>query len=744
MDDAPAGGAPQGEPCVEVLLPLALPGTLTYRVPAELVPRLRVGQRVAVPLGTRRASGYVVEIRSGPRDPGTALRLRDVAAILDDVPPLGEELLGFLREAARYYLAPPGEALRVALPRVAERGARRVKTVRRGAAAVGELRLGPRQRSLLAALETGGEMALGAAQREHGVAADAVRRLARCDLVVVEEREERDPFAALEAGARDEPPVLNEAQQRAVAAIVGATRAGAYRGFLLHGVTASGKTEVYLRCAGEVLGTGRSCLVLVPEIALTPQLVQRFRARLGEGVAVLHSALPDGERRRAWAAMRDGRIRVVVGARSALFAPLGDLALVVVDEEHDGSFKQADRFRYHARDLAMLRAQRAKAVVVLGSATPSLETYRNAHTGKLELLRLPDRATPRPLPGVRVCDLRLRGRRHAGHPFLTLDLIEELQRTLARDDQAILFLNRRGFAPAAVCSSCGAILQCPSCGVALAYHRARDALLCHYCGFRRDVPPRCDTCREGPLDLRGLGTERVVAAVQELFPAARVGRLDSDIAPGAASERVLDRLRRRELDVLVGTQMVTKGHDFPGVTLVGILRADMGLQVADFRAAERTFQLLTQVAGRAGRGDTPGLVLLQTYLPDHYAIAAAARQDYEAFVRAELPFRRELGYPPFGYLALVRGESPDDGRVTAAMEALALDLAPVAEQAGATLLGPCPAPLARLRGVHRRHLLIKAGTRRAVRGVAERVATWAERPLRGVRILLDIDPVHLA
>ena len=744
MDDAASGDAPRDELRVEVLLPLALPGTLTYRVPAELAPRIRVGQKIAVPLGTRRATGYVAEIHAGARGPGDDLRLRDVAAILDDVPPLGEELLGFLREAARYYFTPPGEALRAALPRVAERAAQRIKVVRRGAATGADVRLGPRQRALLAALDAEGEMTLAGAQREHGVAGAAVHALAGRGLVVIDEREENDPFAGVEPGSRDLPPEPNEAQQRAIAAVIGATQAGGYRGFLLHGVTASGKTEVYLRCAAEVLATGRSCLVLVPEIALTPQLVQRFRARLGEGVAVLHSALPDAERRRAWSAMRDGRIRVVVGARSALFAPLGELALVVVDEEHDPSFKQAERFRYHARDLAMLRAQRARAVVVLGSATPSLESYRNAHTGKLELLQLPERATPRPLPEVRVCDLRVRGRRHRQHPFLTLELVEELQRTVARGDQAILFLNRRGFAPAAVCSACGAILQCPACGVALAYHRARDALLCHYCGFQRDVPPRCEACHEGPLDLRGLGTERVVVAVQEIVPAARVGRLDSDIAPGAASERVLERLRRREINVLVGTQMVTKGHDFPAVTLVGILRADMGLQVADFRAAERTFQLLTQVAGRAGRGDTPGLVLLQTYLPDHYAIAAAARQDYEAFVRAELPFRRELGYPPFGHLALVRGEGPDEGLVIAAMEALARDLAPIAEQAGATLLGPCPAPLARLRGAYRRHLLIKAGTRRAVRSTAERAAAWAERSRRGVHVLLDIDPIHLA
>jgi primosomal protein N' (replication factor Y) (superfamily II helicase) len=740
----PAADRPgTGELLVEVLLPLALPGTLTYRVPPELASRIRIGQRIIVPLGSRRATGYVAAVGGASASVDRA-RIRDVAAVVEDQPSLGEELIGFLLEAARYYLAPPGEALRVALPRVADQAARRVCVLRAGSApAVGQ-RLGARQQVLLAALAERGELPLAEARRSLGVTAAMVRALAGRGWVVQEERAATDPFGELRGVAADEPPAPTAAQRAAIDAIVSATGSAGYRGFLLYGVTASGKTEVYLRCAAEVLRAGRACLVLVPEIALTPQLVRRFRARLGEAVGVVHSALPAAERRRTWAAMRDGRIRVAIGARSALFAPLVDLALVVVDEEHDGSFKQADRFRYHARDLAMLRARRAGAVVVLGSATPSLESYRNAHTGKLTLLRLPERATPRPLPTVRISDLRVRARCHARHPFLSLELAEALERTLARGEQSILFLNRRGFAPAAVCPACGKFVECPSCGVALAYHRIRDALLCHYCGFQRAVPPFCEACRAEALDLRGLGTERVVVAVQELFPAARVGRLDSDVAPGAASERILERLRNRELDVLVGTQMVTKGHDLPAVTLVGILRADMGLHVVDFRAAERTFQLLTQVAGRAGRGTAPGQVVLQTYLPDHYAITAAARQDFEAFVRAELPFRRELGYPPFGFLALVRGEGREEEAVRRTLETLARELGPAAEAAGAELLGPCPAPIPRLRGAYRWQLLVRGATRRAVRAVAALAAARAERLRGGLRLIVDIDPLHLS
>jgi primosomal protein N' (replication factor Y) len=736
------GSGPDAPLLADVLLPLALPGTLTYRVPEALAEQVVIGGRVAVPLGTRRTTGFVAALRRGALLPAATARLKDVLGV-PEAPGFEPAFVRFLVDAARYYFAPPGEALRAALPRAAEGPTRRQRFVLAGEPAAADLRLGTRQRALLVALAERRELSQAEAERGLGVTLASLRALAARGLVRLEEREPVDPFAAPPTGERTEALEPTPAQQAAITAIVAATRAGRYRGFLLHGVTASGKTEVYLRCAAEVLRAGRSCLVLVPEIALTPQLVGRFRARLGEGVAVVHSALSAADRRRAWAALQAGRARVAIGARSALFAPVRELALVVVDEEHDPSFKQAERFRYHARDLALLRARGAAAVVVLGSATPSLESFRNAHTGKLELLELPERATPRPLPEVRICDLRHRRRCHPRHPFLSLELVEGLEQVLLRREQAILFLNRRGFAPAAVCAACGAFVACPSCGVALAYHRTRETLLCHYCAFARPVPPQCEGCGATELDLRGLGTERVVEAVQELFPAARLARLDSDAAPGAAGERVLERLRAGAVDVLVGTQMVTKGHDFPAVTLVGILRADMGLQLFDFRAAERTFQLLTQVAGRAGRGTAPGRVLLQTFMPEHYAIAAAARQDYGAFVRDELPARRELGYPPFGALALLRGEGRDEPRVVATMDRLADELRPTATAVGAELLGPAPAPLPRLRGAYRRHLLVKADTRRAVREVAERAAAWAARPPAGVRVILDIDPLHL-
>jgi primosomal protein N' (replication factor Y) len=719
----------------------AVPTTLSYGVPRALAGRLRPGTAVRVPLGRRSVVGWIA--REGPAaDASSRTGLRSIEAVLGDDEAIDPADMAFLLDAADYYLAPPGEVLRAARPPVARGGTDEIDVLASVAPPGAGRRPGPRQRAFLEALAERGEIAASEARGTFGLGAAAIRSLESRGFVVRRRRAAVDPEAAVEAPQAGPEP--NADQAAAAGAVIEAIREGRYRGFLLHGVTGSGKTEVYLRCAAEALGRGRSCLLLVPEIALTPQLVARVRGRLGERVAVVHSGLPDGRRRREWAAMRAGRIRVAVGARSALFSPLRDPGLVIVDEEHDPSYKQAERFRYHARDLAILRARHHDAVVLLGSATPSLESYRNARTGKLALLRLPERATTMPLAGVATIDLRGRTDRHPEYPFLSCSLVEALAQTLEREEQAILFLNRRGFAPAAVCEACGVSVDCGSCGVPLAYHRARRALLCHYCGFHRAPPERCEACGVGTLDLKGLGAEQVAAAVQALFPSGRVARLDSDVVEhrGAAAD-IVDRLHRREIDVLVGTQMVAKGHDLPGVTLVGIVRADLGLQTADFRAAERTFQLLTQVAGRAGRGDRPGRVLLQSFLPDHYAILAARNQDYDAFVRAELPARRELGYPPFGHLALVHGDAPDEAAIERAMTEIHERIGPAASAAGAELLGPCPAPLPRLRGRYRYQLIVKAPERASVRRVLE-AAREAIRRTRGpVRLGIDVDPVHL-
>jgi primosomal protein N' (replication factor Y) len=468
--------------------------------------------------------------------------------------------------------------------------------------------------------------ALSAAERTH------LRALVALGAARVEQR----AIAAAAVAPPVAPAVtLTGAQAEAVAALTQGLGAG-FATFVLHGVTGSGKTEVYLQVIAAARVAGRGALVLVPEIALTPQLAARFRARFGEDVAVLHSALPRGERLRAWRRLRAGEVGIALGARSAVFAPVRALGVVVVDEEHDPSFKQEEGVRYHGRDLAVVRAQRVGAVAILGSATPSLETAHNAARGRFTLLRLPGRATRRPLPSVEIVDLR---RQPPGPDGLfSAPLAEAVAAALAAREQVILFLNRRGFSTVVLCRACGHVVRCENCAVSMTYHQSRDRLVCHYCARTTPVPTRCPACRSPKLDRLGTGTERVETLVRARFPDARVARLDRDTTGGGDGdgrglEAVLRRMQRGEIDILVGTQMVTKGHDFAGVTLVGVLQPDQGMNLPDFRAAERTFQLLEQVAGRAGRGEQPGRVIIQTYKPDHPAVVAVETHDYDGFAR---------------------------------------------------------------------------------------------------------------
>jgi primosomal protein N' (replication factor Y) len=528
---------------------------------------------------------------------------------------------------------------------------------------------------------------------------------------------------------------LNEAQRHAVDTLTGAL-SGGFSTFVLHGVTGSGKTEVYLRVIAEARAAGKGALVLVPEIALTPQLAARFRARFGEDVAVLHSALPPGERLAAWRRLRAGEVGIALGARSAVFAPVRELGVVVVDEEHDPSFKQEESVRYHGRDLAVVRAQRAGALAILGSATPSLETAHNAARGRFNLLPLPGRATARPLPSVEIVDLR----RHPPGPdgLLSSPLAEGIAAALAEREQVILFLNRRGFAPVVLCLGCGDVVRCDDCSVSMTYHRGRNCLVCHYCGKTRAVPTQCPRCKSRKLDRAGVGTERVEAVLRERFPDARVARLDRDTAgagpaSGGGMQAILKRMHDGEIDILVGTQMVTKGHDFPGVTLVGVLRPDQGIDLPDFRAAERTFQLLEQVAGRAGRGNRPGRVIIQTYKPDHTAVAAVRTHDYDGFVRGELEARRETGYPPFARLVVLRIDAGDEKVAGAAAELVAsAAAAPNVRVRGG------PAPIARIRGRSRFQVWLSALERGALMASA-RAAAAVKLP-GDARVIVDVDP----
>ncbi len=487
---------------------------------------------------------------------------------------------------------------------------------------------------------------------------------------------------------------------------------------------------------------GRGALVLVPEIALTPQLVGRFRARLGDAIAVVHSALSDGERHQMWKSLRSGQVRVAVGARSALFAPVANLGLICVDEEHDASFKQEEGVRYQARDMALWRAHRVGGVCVLGSATPSLTSEALADRGRLQKLVLPARARPASaLPTVEIVDLRRNKAGPTGDRLLTLPMVRAIEQVVETGEQAILFLNRRGFSPSVLCDNCGEIVRCPDCSIALTVHRiGRPRVLCHTCEYQAAIPTICPACKSGELTEEGAGTERIEAGLAQLFPSAKVERLDRDVAAGAKSEAILERMRRREIDLLVGTQMVTKGHDLPNVTLVGVLDADAALSMPDYGASERAFQLLVQVAGRAGRGERPGRVVVQTRQPESPIILCALRHDVRAFLDHESALRKELNYPPYSRLALVRFEGLDENLVSSEARRVA-SLAQKALGMLVKLSGPAPAPIARLRSRWRYRFLLKSADRQKLREVLNVVNRISVD--RRVRVIIDVDPMNM-
>jgi primosomal protein N' (replication factor Y) (superfamily II helicase) len=504
-----------------------------------------------------------------------------------------------------------------------------------------------------------------------------------------------------------------------------------------------------------VVKRGRGAIVLVPEIALTPQTVDRFRARFGDDIAVLHSALSEGERYDAWRMLRSGARRIAVGARSAVFAPVRDLGAIVVDEEHESSYKQGEAPRYHAREVAIMRARMAGAVCLLGSATPALESWANARSGKYTLLELPARVEGRPLPAVEVVDLRKeRESRQARPPssrsgplILSEPLRAGIEERLAREEQVILLLNRRGYASFVQCPGCGHVWQCDRCNVSLTYHRTRRRLICHYCFHEEDPPRHCSECARPDVSFRGLGTEQVERAVTETFPGARVARMDVDTTSGRwAHHKILDRVGRREIDILLGTQMIAKGLDFHGVTLVGVINADVGLNLPDFRAGERTFQLLTQVAGRAGRGDRLGQVLIQTALPAHYAIRCALQHDYVAFADRELDERREPPYPPHSRLANIVLSGPDEMRVQEAAESMAASTARTVRDLRATdvsLLGPAPCAIDRIRDRWRWHFLLRSPSPAQLGAVCRSLYRQHGTGNDPIRIIMDRDPVAL-
>lgn len=720
-------------PVLRVALPAPLRRLFDYLPPADTTPdRLMRGQRVRVPFGRRRLPGVVIEVAGASALP--AHRLRRAHALLDESPLLPEEALGLIEWAWRYYQHPPGEAVAAALPGPLRRGqpagsllpTRLALTDAGRSLAPGEPARAPRQREVLAALAPGPATPAELDERCPGW---RNARRALLDKGWIEQRA-GEPAPRI---AEPEPgPVLNRAQQAAVETI---RESESFRAFLLDGVAGSGKTEVYLQAIAPVIAAGRQALVVVPEIGLTPQLLRRFEQRLGVRVAVLHSGLAEGERARAWLDARDGRAVVVLGTRSAIFTPLAAPGLIVVDEEHDASLKQHEGFRYSARDLAVVRAQRLDVPVVLGSATPSLETLHNARSGRYGHLRLPARAgTARP-PTVSLLDIRERPLDEG----LSDHLLGVMGEHLDRDEQVLVFLNRRGFAPVVLCHDCGWHARCERCDAHLTLHLGRNRLVCHHCGGVRPVPKACPECSGEPVRY-GAGTERIEQALQRRFPDERVLRIDRDTTRRRGSfERLMSEAGEGRARLLVGTQMLAKGHHLPNVTLVAVVNVDQALFGADFRATERIAQLVIQVAGRAGRADKPGRVLIQTHHPEHPLLNTLITSGYPGFADAALAERSALGLPPHGFLALLRAEAPSPEAAQAFLEAARSS---AGTGPGVHLMGPVPAPMERRQGRHRFQLLATATRRDALHRFLtpwlEHLETLPEG--RKARWSIDVDP----
>jgi primosomal protein N' (replication factor Y) len=601
----------------------------------------------------------------------------------------------------------------------------------------GEIKLNKAERELLAYLE----LHPGAHRLPDLVvkmASPAARSLARRGLVTLSSN------AVVRADGFERPvPILNTHQQAVLDQILPALDTPAFRPFLLEGVTGSGKTEVYMRAIEATLERDRNVLMLVPEIGLTPAMAGQFFHRFGDHVAILHSAFNESERAEQWRRIQAGKARVVVGTRSGVFAPVQKLGLVIVDEEHDSSYKQQEAPRYHGRDVAIVRARNSQAAVILGSATPSMESHWNAASGRYGLLRLPERVAGRPLPKVEVVDMRIEFLETRQQRTFSRKLLEEIGQRLKDREQVMLLLNRRGFSSFMVCRACGERLPCSNCAVTLTFHKRDRRMLCHYCGYAEKVPDRCPRCDSDHIQFIGTGSERVEAELFNHFPTARVARLDRDTAGGkGAFEEILRAFRNGDIDILVGTQMIAKGHDIPNVTLVGVVLADIGLSLPDFRAAERSFQLLTQAAGRAGRGELPGRVIVQTLNPDHYAIQFAAAQDYPGFARKELEFRKWLRYPPYAAMAnvLVRAQKQEDALRMAT--ALGYLLNPPPE--GMRVMGPAEAAVPRVKNEYRYQLLMKAAKRTTIRKAVEQLRVYAlEQKWPATALVLDVDPQSL-
>ncbi|MDI3546418.1 MAG: hypothetical protein PWR10_70 [Halanaerobiales bacterium] len=686
-----------------------------YTVPEGLRERTRIGQVVTVPFGRRRVNGFVVGFAEKPQI--EAGRVKDILKINTEEPLFDEEMLKLLKWIAAYYKSYLIKVIKTAIPTGLVSG-------RVGKKRIGYLKLNqpaektrelvkklkkraPKQaRVLQILLESKRSYSKSKLAEMAGTSSGTVSRLLEKGyLKYVEEVEERRPVLEKdELVTRPFKPTA--AQAGVIRAISGSIKEGSHKIFLLHGVTGSGKTEVYLQVIEEVLQAGKGAIVLVPEISLTPLMVRRFYSRFGDEVAVLHSNLSLGERYDEWRRLKRGDARIAIGARSAIFAPVNNLGLIILDEEHENSYKQGENPYYHAREVALKRGKILEIPVVLGSATPSVESFYWAKRGRFHYLELPERINQDKLPPVKIIDMREELKK-GNTSFLSHDLERAIEDSLARDEQVLIFLNRRGYANFILCRECGHVIKCQNCDISLTYHAGANHLRCHYCDFTRKVPKNCPQCGSKYIREFGIGTERVEEELSRIFPGAVIDRMDVDTTTRKGSHRkILAKLERGDTDILVGTQMIAKGHDYPNISVVGVITADTILNIPDFRSAERTFQLLTQVAGRTGRGDKAGKVIIQTYTPGHYSILAASRHDYTGFFQQEIKLREKLFYPPFAWLTNIVVQGYEESSVMVGAQKLGKFLQQYHKYID-EILGPSPAPINKLRKRFRWQLILK-------------------------------------
>ena len=734
------------QPIAKIVVDLALDREFDYRIPSALAVAVQIGSRVAVPFGKTTAQGYVV----GLAESSTYPHLKEITEVIGKKPLLSDKILELTRWMGKYYCCPVELCVKCALPEVVRRAKiswKERQYVKPGKISTEDLaklkKRAPKQARALEILQKASGMFVFKLVQLAATDAATVKKLAEKGYVQLSEQiDDRDPFSG-EVFLPSQPLTLTPDQQNALD-LSKAAIDKPDKPVLIHGVTGSGKTEIYLQAIEYALHQGKDSIVLVPEISLTPQTVERFRARFqNQQITVLHSNLSAGERHDQWHKIRDGQSHIVIGARSAVFAPVQALGLIVIDEEHETSYKQDEAPRYNARDIAIMRARFERAAVVLGTATPALESFYNARRGRYALATLPSRVDNKKMPIMRIIDMRQEAIQQKGLYVLSRKLRDAIQARLDKSEQVILFLNRRGYATHAFCPICGYVAKCPNCSVSLTYHRKAAQLLCHLCGYVGGVPKNCPECHDPAIRYAGMGTEKVESAIQKAFPKARVQRMDSDMMTRKTLYReILGAFRVGNIDILVGTQMIAKGLHFPNVTLVGIIYADMALHMPDFRAGERTFQLLVQVAGRAGRGDVEGEVIVQSFTPHKEAIQFAREHDYVGFFDYELEFRQQTEMPPITRMICVTVKSRQEDKAKFVAEVVAREIQKQTMRLKVLMGGATPAPLAKVQNYYRYQVILRSAQILPLVEALSKVMAATKMP-EGVTATVDVDPISL-